>query len=60
MYILVNVPYLSFFPAPLIGIPHLLGILDSNKIENEFIDINAHYYKYLFSEEGISALIQFF
>ncbi len=60
MYILVNVPYSSFFPAPLIGIPHLLGILDSNKIQNELIDINAHYYKYLFSQTGISDLIRFF
>ena len=60
MYIIVNVPYSSFFSAPLIGIPHILGILDSNEIQNEFIDINAHYYKYLFSEEGISDLIKFF
>lgn len=53
-------PHNTDYNTPLPGIPTLLGIMDTNNIEVEFINMNLEIEKKLFTEDGVSKLLEFY
>lgn len=53
-------PHNSGYFTPIPGIPTLLGILKANNIDVEFINMNLEIKKFLFTEVGISKILEFY
>lgn len=58
-YIFVNPVSYNINFAPVIGIPELLGVLEREHIENEFIDLNLNYLNSVLNKNSLFEYIQF-
>lgn len=58
-YLLVNTPYYIAESAPTLGIPTLMGIMEENGIDSEFMDLNLEFIKRYLSKDNISGYVDF-
>jgi radical SAM superfamily enzyme YgiQ (UPF0313 family) len=59
-YLIINPISFIFNPAPILGLPTLLGVLENNNINYEFKDFNLMYLNKMFSRKSIMEYIFYY